>query len=91
MTLPQPDWDHVLFGIDGSEDGIYNGCIAWLMDDLTIVNRFAGLAGWEDVAERTAKWIEDYGHLAQEAAMRELWALGAELPEPEGEGDWRDA
>src|SRR5690606_3267411 len=81
---------HVLFGIAGGEYGIYDGCIAWLMDDLTIVNRFAGLPGWEDVAERTDEGIEDYGHLAQEAAMRELWALGAELPEREGEAGWRD-
>src|SRR5690606_41841233 len=90
MTLPQPDWDRALFGIDGDGYGIYDGCIAWLMDDLTIVNRFAGLPGWEDVAERTDEWIEDYGHLAQEAAMRELWALGAELPEPEGGEDGGD-
>lgn len=89
MTLPQPDWDHVLFGIDGKALGIYDGFVAWVMDDLTIVNRFAGASGWEDVADRTQEFIDRFGHLFQEGAMQVLSELEGAV-EVKKEEDWRD-
>jgi hypothetical protein len=58
------DMDQVAYGIDGSHEGIYDGTIAWVMKDGTIVNRWAGVPGFE----RRAAAVERY--LATAAELR---------------------
>lgn len=88
--MPQFDMENVLFGIDGGQFGIWDGVIAWVMTDLTVVNRWAGEPGWEDIAEKVDEWIEEYGHLVAESVMAELATLaetegidGIDVPEVE--------
>jgi len=58
------DMDQVAYGIDGSRAGIYDGVIAWVMKDGTIVNRWAGVPG----AKRRAAAVDRY--LATAAELR---------------------
>lgn len=51
------DLDQVVYGIDGSHEGIYDGIIAWVMKDGTTVNRWAGVPGYERRAARVEIYL----------------------------------
>lgn len=58
------DMDQVAYGIDGSHEGIFDGVIAWVMKDGSIVNRWAGVTG----CSRRAAAVDRY--LATAAELR---------------------
>ena len=55
------DVDQVEYGIDGSEAGIYDGIIAWVMKDGTVVNRWAEHPGYERRAARVDAYLAQTG------------------------------